>query len=69
VSEQAADPFDDRQAQAGAPVVAVTFVEAAELLEDLAQQALGNAGALIVDFDAQGVAVAPATEQDAALPG
>jgi hypothetical protein len=44
VAQQAAQALDDGQAQAGAAVVGMAFVQAAEFLEDLLLQALGNAG-------------------------
>ena len=62
--KQAADAIDDGQAKAGAALLAV--VQAAELLEDLALQRVGNAGALVVHLDPQHAFTATAAEQHAA---
>ncbi len=64
MAEQPTDAVDDRQAKAGAALLAV--VQAAELLEDLALQRIGNAGALVVHFDPQQAFAATAAEQHAA---
>ena len=63
MAEQAADAVDDRQAEAGTALLAV--VQAAEFLEDLALQRIGNTGSLVVHFDPQQPVAAPATEQHA----
>lgn len=62
-----AQAFDDGQAQTGAAVVGVAFVQAAEFLEHFLLQALGNAGPLVVHLDAQLLADAAAASHDAAL--
>ena len=66
--QQAAQAFDDGQAQACAPVVGAAFVQAAEFFKDFALQCLGNAGALVVHLNAQMPTHAAATHHDAPAP-
>ena len=69
VPQQPAQPLDDGQAQAGAAVaLVVAFVQAAEFLEDLALQRLGDAGALVVDLDAHMARLMAAADHDAPAP-
>ncbi len=63
MSEQAADAVDDGQAKAGTALLAV--VQAAEFLEDLALQRIGDAGALVVHFDPQQAFAATAAQKHA----
>ena len=63
MAQQPAQALDDGQAQAGAAVIVMALAQAAELLEDLALQALGYAWALVVHLDAQLIAMAPAADQ------
>lgn len=63
VTEQAADAFDDGKPQTGAAIVGDAIVQTAEFFEDFMLQCFGNAGSLIVHFDAQPAATATTADQ------
>ena len=69
VAQQLAQTFHNRQAQPGAAVIGMAFVQAAEFLEDFLLQGLRNAWPLVVDFDAYIAPLAAAAHHNAPLAG
>ena len=67
VAQQFAQPLHDGQAQTGTAVLAMAFAQAAKFLENFTLQAFGNAGPLVMHFDAQLLALASAAYEHAAL--
>ena len=67
VAQQFAQTLHNRQPQACAAIIGVAFVKTAKFFKNLALQALGNAGPLVMHFDAHMVARTAAADQDAPL--